>query len=47
MPVSELVQRVGSFEIGEWIAEFGLRAEDEKAAYEEAERKAKAKDPRL
>jgi len=38
MTVAEVLQRMGSGEISEWIAEFGLRAEDEKRAIEEAGR---------
>ncbi len=36
MPVAELLARVGSFEIAEWIAELTLRSEEEKAAMDAA-----------
>ncbi len=38
MPVSEMLQRVGSSEINEWIAELLLRAADEKEASDKARR---------
>ncbi len=42
MTVAELLERMGSAEVAEWMAELGvLRPADEKAAYEEAEQKAK------
>lgn len=36
MPVSELLQRMGSFEVAEWISELSMRDEAEKAAMERA-----------
>jgi hypothetical protein len=40
--VGELLQRIGSQELAEWIVELGqLRPADEKAAMEKAEREAK------
>ena len=42
--MGELLQRIGSFEVMEWIAELSvLRPEDEKKAMEEAEKEAKMK----
>lgn len=42
--MAELLQRMGSSELAEWIAELALlRPEDEKKAYEQAEREAKFK----
>lgn len=34
--MAELLQRIGSFELAEWAAEFSLRYEDEKAAIDAA-----------
>lgn len=40
--MAELLQRIGSTELAEWIAELAvLRPEDEKKAYAQAERDAK------
>ncbi len=44
MPVSEVLQRVGSAELAEWSAElFVLRPEDEERAMEQAKREAEEK----
>jgi hypothetical protein len=42
--VAEMLATTGSTEVAEWILELGkLRPEDEKKAYDEAEKKAKFK----
>lgn len=38
--MGELLLRMGSGELAEWAAEFGLRAEDEERAIEEAKSEA-------
>lgn len=40
MTVAELLQRMGSMELAEWICELRMRAEEEKEAIEKAKREA-------
>lgn len=37
MPVSEMLQRMGSMEVAEWIAELSLRAQEEADAMKDAQ----------
>lgn len=34
--MAELLQRIGSFELAEWAAEFRMRNQEEKDAYDKA-----------